>query len=109
MGRLHHPGARHAPAWGLGACRGPGRSLDGAPKPQIRFRDLIRINDCHLLPKIIASNSQGGVVMPIDAMLVSAAVISMFLVFAGVLAWGEIQTRPARSAAVQNSQKRRGN
>jgi hypothetical protein len=31
--------------------------------------------------------------MPIDTMVVSAAVISMFLVFAGVLAWGEIQTR----------------
>jgi len=47
--------------------------------------------------------------MPIDAMLVSAAVLSMFLVFAGVLAWGEIQTRPARSTAVQHSQKGRGN
>jgi hypothetical protein len=47
--------------------------------------------------------------MPIDAMLVSAAVISMFLVFAGVLAWGEIQTRPARVTAVQHSQERRGN
>jgi hypothetical protein len=35
--------------------------------------------------------------MPIDTMLVSAAVISMFLVFAGVLAWGEIQTRPLLS------------
>ena len=34
--------------------------------------------------------------MPIDTMLVSAAVISMFLVFAGVLAWGDFQTRPAR-------------
>jgi hypothetical protein len=43
--------------------------------------------------------------MPIDAMLVSAAVISMFLVFAGAVAWGEIQTRPA----VTFSQKRRGN
>jgi hypothetical protein len=38
----------------------------------------------------------GEVVMPIDAMLVSAAVISMFLVFAGVLAWGEVQTRQVR-------------
>ncbi len=44
--------------------------------------------------------------MPIDSMLVSAAVILMFLVFAGVLAWGEIQTRPT---LVTQSQKRRGN
>jgi hypothetical protein len=47
--------------------------------------------------------------MPIDTMLVSAAVISMFLVFAGALAWAEIQTRPARLTAVAHSQKRRAN
>jgi CRP/FNR family transcriptional regulator len=51
----------------------------------------------------------GGIVMPIDTMLVSAAVISMFLVFAGALAWAEIQTRPARLTAVAHSQKRRAN
>jgi hypothetical protein len=44
--------------------------------------------------------------MPIDSMLVSAAVILMFVVFAGVLAWGESQTR---RMAVTYSQKRRGN
>jgi Tfp pilus assembly protein PilV len=47
--------------------------------------------------------------MPIDTMLVSAAVISMFLVFAGALAWAEIQTRPVRQKAVAHSQKREGN
>jgi hypothetical protein len=31
--------------------------------------------------------------MPIDSMLVSAAVILMFLVFAGVLGWGDLQSR----------------
>jgi hypothetical protein len=46
------------------------------------------------------------VAMPIDSMLVSSAVILMFLVFAGVLAWGEIQTR---LTPVTHSQKRRGN
>jgi hypothetical protein len=49
------------------------------------------------------------VVMPIDSMLVSAAVILMFLVFAGALAWGEIQTRPARPTAAAHSRKRLGN
>jgi hypothetical protein len=46
--------------------------------------------------------------MPIDTMLVSVAVISMFLVFAGVLAWGDFQTRPARLTAVAHPQKRHG-
>ena len=32
--------------------------------------------------------------MPIDSMLVSAAVILMFLMFAGVLMWGEVHGRP---------------
>jgi hypothetical protein len=31
--------------------------------------------------------------MPIDSMLMSAAVILMFLVFAGVLGWGDLQSR----------------
>jgi hypothetical protein len=46
--------------------------------------------------------------MPFDAMLVSAAVISMFVAFAGVLMWGEIQTRPDRLTTVAHSQKPRG-
>jgi hypothetical protein len=50
----------------------------------------------------------GEVVMPIDTVLVSVAVISMFLVFAGVLAWGDFQTRPARLTAVAHPQKRHG-
>ena len=47
--------------------------------------------------------------MPIDTMLVTAAVTSMFLVFAGALAWADIQTRPARPVAVAHSQNRDGN
>jgi hypothetical protein len=45
--------------------------------------------------------------MPFDAMVMSAAVIAMFLVFAGVLLWGDAQTRPDRSKADPHSQKRR--
>ena len=37
--------------------------------------------------------------MPFDAMLMSAAVVVMFLLFAGVLAWGDYQTRPKRLSA----------
>jgi hypothetical protein len=31
--------------------------------------------------------------MPIDSILVSVAVVTMFVLFAGVLAWGERQAR----------------
>ena len=37
--------------------------------------------------------------MPFDSMLVSAAVVAMFLVFAGAVAWGDYQTRPDRLKA----------
>jgi hypothetical protein len=45
--------------------------------------------------------------MPFDAMVMSAAVIVMFLVFAGVLLWGDAQTRSDRFKAGAGSQKRR--
>ena len=44
--------------------------------------------------------------MPFDAMLVSAGVTIMFLAFAGVLLWGDFQTRPDQPKADQ--EKRRG-
>ena len=34
--------------------------------------------------------------MPFDSMVVSVAVAAMFLLFAGVVAWGDYQTRPER-------------
>jgi hypothetical protein len=47
--------------------------------------------------------------MPFDAMLVSAAVIAMFAVFACVLMWGDLQTRAAGQKAGAPSQERHGN
>jgi hypothetical protein len=44
------------------------------------------------------------ILMPFDAMLVSVAVVAMFLLFAGVVAWGDYQTRPERLEG--SSQKR---
>lgn len=41
--------------------------------------------------------------MTYDTMLVSVAVVSVFIAFAGVLLWGDFQTRPDQLA----SQKRR--
>jgi len=60
----------------------------------------------------VENNALGSteiIIMPFDAMLVSAAVAAMFVVFAGVLMWGELQTRPARPTAVARAEKRRGN
>jgi hypothetical protein len=45
--------------------------------------------------------------MPFDALVMSAAVIAMFLVFAGVLLWGDAQTRPDRLKADADTKKRR--
>ena len=45
--------------------------------------------------------------MPFDAMMVSAGVVAMFLLFAGVLLWADLQTRPDRLKADTNPQKRR--
>jgi hypothetical protein len=45
--------------------------------------------------------------MPIDSMLVSAAVILMFLVFAGVLGWGDLQSRAVAQMARDKRAKKR--
>ena len=45
--------------------------------------------------------------MPVDAMVVSAAVVAMFLALAGVLLWGDLQTRPDRLKDDSNPPKRR--
>jgi hypothetical protein len=44
--------------------------------------------------------------MPVDSLLVSVAVVVMFVVFAAALAWGDLQTRP-KQLAQQSSAKRR--
>jgi hypothetical protein len=46
--------------------------------------------------------------MPIDSMLVSAAVVMMFVIFAGALAWGERQSRPFQQEPAGSRPKRRG-
>ena len=44
--------------------------------------------------------------MPIDLLIVSVCVVAMFAVFAAVLAWGDMQTRP-KQLSEQSSAKRR--
>jgi hypothetical protein len=43
--------------------------------------------------------------MPLDSLVVSLCVVAMFVVFGAVLYWGDLQTRPGRSA--QSSAGRR--
>jgi hypothetical protein len=45
--------------------------------------------------------------MPIDSILVSAAVLVMFVIFAGVLAWGERQSWPLEPQSTDSHRKRR--
>ena len=45
--------------------------------------------------------------MPVDSMLVSAAVVAMFVIFAGALAWSERQSRSPQAPA-DSDPKRRG-
>jgi len=45
--------------------------------------------------------------MPVDSILVSAAVVSIFVVFACVLIWGNFQTAPARQGPTNRDRKRR--
>jgi hypothetical protein len=45
--------------------------------------------------------------MPIDSMLVSAAVVTMFTIFAGALAWGDRQSRPLQRGPASGQRKRR--
>jgi hypothetical protein len=51
--------------------------------------------------------NQQEVVMPIDSILVSAVVVTMFTIFAGVLAWGGRQSRPLRDEPGGNRTKHR--
>ncbi len=44
--------------------------------------------------------------MPVDSMLVAASVVLMFVAFAAVLMWGDLQTRP-KQLAQQSSERRR--
>jgi hypothetical protein len=45
--------------------------------------------------------------MPIDAIIVAALVVAIFVVFAGALLWADAQTRPSRPNAPSVGLKRR--
>jgi hypothetical protein len=66
---------------------------------------LIQVKDDPFRTGIIPP-SQRRLLMPVDSMLVAASVVLMFTIFAAVLAWGDLQTRP-KQLAEQASAKRR--
>jgi hypothetical protein len=45
--------------------------------------------------------------MPVDSILVSAAVVSVFVIFAGVLIWGDFHSGPVRQQPGSRNMKRR--
>ena len=44
--------------------------------------------------------------MPIDSLLVTVCVVAMFAVFAGVLFWGDLQTRPKQPDDSSHTKRR---
>jgi hypothetical protein len=44
--------------------------------------------------------------MPVDSMLVAAGVVLMFAVFAAVLMWGDLKTRPKQLAQHSDAGRR---
>jgi hypothetical protein len=44
--------------------------------------------------------------MPTESVLVTVCVVAMFAVFAGVLFWGDLQTRPKHLANSSNAKRR---
>jgi hypothetical protein len=66
----------------------------------IRIKD--RIQQFGMLPR-----NPKEVAMPVDSILVSAAVVSVFLIFAGVMIWGDFQSRAMRQESASGNGKRR--
>jgi hypothetical protein len=54
---------------------------------------LIRIKDHLLLKELDGLKTNWEVLMPFDAVMVSGGVLLVFIIFAGVLAWADRQTR----------------
>lgn len=46
--------------------------------------------------------------MPVDSILVSVAVVSVFVIFAGVLIWGDFQSGSMAQSPLGSKKKRRG-
>jgi hypothetical protein len=57
---------------------------------------LIRINDNLIRAGRRSRRLKGDFLMPFDSMVMSAVVLVIFIVFAGVIAWADYQTRPER-------------
>ena len=70
------------------------------------FPSLISIKDRNRRLDILVS-SQEETAMSLGSILISAAVVSVFAVFAAVLIWSNFQTEPARQEPFNANRKRR--
>ena len=50
--------------------------------------------------------SQEIISMPTDSLLVAICVVAMFVVFAAVLFWGDLQTRPKQLTNASHAKRR---
>ena len=69
---------------------------------------LIGIKDGRFGFIVLLGRNQKEVAMPIDSMLVSAAVVIMFGAFACVLAWGQRQSETVAHQTDKGQRKHRG-
>jgi hypothetical protein len=81
-------------------------------KPSFYVPGVVQAFDPHQSPppplQHSAARQNKELAMPVDSILVSAAVVTMFAVFAGVLLWGSFQTAPpARQEPATGNRKRR--
>jgi hypothetical protein len=67
---------------------------------------LIRIKDCILSFGTLRRN-QKEIAMPVDSLLVCAAVVAVFAIFSAVLIWGDFQSGSMSRQPISRTQKRR--
>jgi hypothetical protein len=67
---------------------------------------LIRIKDC-ILPFGTLRRNQKEIAMPVDSLLVCAAVVAVFAIFSAVLIWGDFQSGSMSRQPISRTQKRR--
>jgi hypothetical protein len=69
------------------------------------LRSLIRIKDRIRQFGILPRNPR-EVAMPVDPIVVSAAVVSVFAVFSAVLIWGDFLSQPIQQETVSRNKRR---
>jgi len=70
--------------------------------------NLIDVKDRRPVTRHILRDLTRGLAMPVDSIVVSVAVVTVFVVFAGVLLWGDLQSGSSRQRSLGRDRSRRG-